>query len=112
MKNQFSKKQNELLRWIYIRINTIYGGKLDQKEMVIFYPNEYKSIQKLGLVKLSNPFTQLKPKVREWYCLSEKGKEFFKNYIHVQWNSEDQRYVYTSEYNDEIIFDKKYLKND
>ena len=48
MKNQFSKKQNELLRWIYIRLNTIYGGKLGEKEMVIFYPNEYKSIEKFS----------------------------------------------------------------
>ena len=76
---KFTKKQNEILSEIYRRLNYFHKGNLNEKLLLLSVPSQVKVIKKFELIK---PYPDKEtPNVRNWYCLTEKGRQFFSNYV-------------------------------
>ena len=106
-RKEFSKNENITLSIIYRCLNYFDSAKLDSKLLCIMAPSEAKKIAKYDLIQTCDELSA-SPRVSSWYKLTEKGKEFFKNYLLVEKLSEEENLrLFMGGY---ITFDKKYLK--
>ena len=79
MKRQFTIKERLVLTEIYRRLNYFKNGDLTSKFLLLQTPSAARRIVNLGLIQSS--FGVEIERVYCWYCLTEKGKDFFQNYI-------------------------------
>jgi hypothetical protein len=76
---KFTLEENRILTEIYRRLNYFHGGDVTRPMVLLDFPYSAKSIVKLGLIKTYS--NQEHARCLNWYNLTEKGQEFFKNYI-------------------------------
>ena len=80
MKNKkFTPKDNRVLTEIYRRLNYFNRGNLETHLLIQDLPSEVKGLKDKNIVIHSNQ--KETPRVVNWYKLTPKGKQLFKNYI-------------------------------
>jgi hypothetical protein len=84
----FGIRQNQVLTEVYRRLNFFKKGNLDAKTLMLSTPSQMKIIKKFDLLKPSYGESKC---CANWYCLTEKGKKFFINYIRKISSMENQR---------------------
>lgn len=106
MKN-FTPKQSILLNEIHRRLNFFHGYDLDAKLLFLETPSYAKPIKELGLIK---PYDgRERPRQLNSYNLTQKGKDFFKNYVdYKKMSAEENINFWTG--NKRIQFDKNLIK--
>jgi len=81
MFKKFTQKENKVLTEIYRRLNFFHKGDLNTDLLYPAFPSEAKIIREYGLIAPSNLNGKERPRVLNWYSLTEKGKVFFSHYI-------------------------------
>lgn len=94
---RFNQKQNIILSEIYRKLNFFHKGNLDEKLMLLAYQGEVKPIMNFCLVETIS--TCCARRVIHWYRLTDRGKDFFSNYIEKEKLSNDINHrIFTKEY--------------
>jgi DNA-binding PadR family transcriptional regulator len=75
---KFTKEQNKVLSEIYRRLNFFYNGNLEANLLYLALPTDANKIKEFGFIE---PYTSPVARSVNWYRLTEKGREFFANYI-------------------------------
>jgi len=78
MKIQFTAKENIWLTEIYRRLNYFHKGDTNTELLLLAYPGDVKTVKDKGILK---PSFNERPRSLNWYSLTQKGKELFKNHI-------------------------------
>lgn len=94
---EFTNKQNKILTEVYRRLNYLNKGNLNEPLLHLAFPSEIKEIKGFGIL---TPYDEKeKPKILNWYRLTEKGKTFFSNYVTKNKLSEETNHrIFTGEY--------------
>lgn len=95
MKKCFNKKERMCLTELYRRLNCLCDSNLDEKLMYLALPGEAKILINLELIV---PYKFEKPRVLNWYCLSERGKRFFSDYINTGISDEMNQAMFEGRY--------------
>jgi hypothetical protein len=103
---KFTKKQERLLSEIYRRLNCLCNNNLDEKLLVPAYMSEINPIRRFGLVQ---PTYNENKGIINWYCLTEKGKLFFSNYVHNRMAESKSFEIYKGELI--LSFDVNHISN-
>ena len=74
----FTSQENEILTEVYRRANIFNFGDLNRQNMLLESPHRVKSLKAKGILKVQGTETA---QALNWYELTEKGKELFKNYV-------------------------------
>lgn len=106
-RKEFTKKENIVLTYFYRRLNYFSDTNLDSNLITPMVPSEAKILAKYGLIQTSDGLPAT-PRIASWYKLTEKGKDFFKNYLlDEKLSPHENLKLFMGEY---VTFDKKYLK--
>jgi len=77
-KSKFTFEENRMLTEIYRRLNFFHKGDVTRPLVLLEVPSRAKCLISMGIIRPSLSET---PRVYNWYDLTLKGKEYFKNYI-------------------------------
>lgn len=78
-KNKYcTHEQNKVLSEVYRRLNYFHHGNVDEPLLMLALPSDIKKIAEFGLLK---PYSKEVPRALNWYNLTGKGKEYFKDHI-------------------------------
>lgn len=95
-RKQFTQAQNKILSEIYRRLNKFHNGDLNTNLLYLGFPSEAKIIAEFNLIEC---YGKEIPRVLNWYKLTEKGKNFFWNYITKRKLDEDTNHkIFTGQY--------------
>jgi hypothetical protein len=104
---KFTKKENQVLGEVYRRLNYFHKGDLDTNLLLLALPSTVKVLEKY---KLLTPSNKELPRTLNWYRLTKKGKEFFKNYTQKNKLTEEENLeLFNGDYTKK--FDKKLLES-
>lgn len=95
MKTSFNKKESMCLTELYRRLNCLCDSNLDEKLMYLASPGEAKILINLELIV---PYRFERPRVLNWYSLSERGKRFFSDYINTGISDEMNQAMFEGRY--------------
>ena len=78
MKKNFTQAENKILTEIYRRLNYFNNGDVNENLLLLALPSDVKPIKQYDFIV---PTSKEIPRALNWYKLTPKGKEFFKNYV-------------------------------
>lgn len=84
---KFTAEENRQLTEVYRRLNYFNQNNLDERLLMLAFPNEVKTLKQKGILRPSSTETV---RVQNWYTLTEKGKELFKSHSQENRMSHDK----------------------
>lgn len=86
----FTERENKALNEVYRRLNYFHGGDVEERLLILAFPNEVESLKVKGIVAPSHS-----PEIKRalnWYCLTDKGKKLFIQFANDAKMSEELNY--------------------
>lgn len=89
MNKNCTKAENKVLTEIYRRLNYFHKGNLNESLLLLSSFSFAKPALDLGLIR---PYSTQVKRAPNWYSLTEKGKEYFKDHISEVTSKENAEY--------------------